>query len=168
MITPAYLERMARYNSWQNGSIFGAADTLDDAARRADRGAFFASIHRTLSHLLWGDTAWMDRFEGGDGPGVPIAESGDWVADWGVLKSRRRAMDARIRDWARTATAADIEGDFTWSSGTTGRDMTLPKAVCLIQLFNHQTHHRGQVHAMLTAAGARPDVTDLPFMPEDA
>ena len=168
MITPAYLERMARYNRWQNASIFGAAGTLDDAARRADRGAFFASIHRTLSHLLWGDTAWMGRFQAREGPGVPIAESGDWVADWGDLTSRRRAMDARILDWAGTATPDDVEGDLTWASGITGRVMTLPKAVCIVQLFNHQTHHRGQVHAMLTAAGARPDVTDLPFMPEDA
>lgn len=71
MITPEYLQRMARHNRWQNASIFGAADGLSDAERRQDRGAFFKSIHGTLSHLFWGDTIWMGRFDGGDGPDVP-------------------------------------------------------------------------------------------------
>ncbi|MGV6810972.1 MAG: DinB family protein, partial [Brevirhabdus sp.] len=62
---------------------------------------------------------------------------------------------------------ADTEGDLNWYSGAMGRDMSKPRAICLMQLFNHQTHHRGQIHAMLTAAGARPGDTDIPFMPED-
>lgn len=168
MITPDYLRRMARYNRWQNGSIFGAADTLSDADRRADRGAFWSSIHGTLAHLLWGDVLWMSRFDGGEKPSVPIGESAGWVADWEALKAGRLLTDTRILDWAGAATAADLEGDLSWFSGAVGRDVTQPKAVCIVQLFNHQTHHRGQVHAMLTAAGARPDDTDLPFMPEDA
>ena len=64
MISPAWCVLMARYNIWQNRSIYGAADGLDEAAREADRGAFFGSIRGTLSHLLWGDLAWMSRFEG--------------------------------------------------------------------------------------------------------
>lgn len=168
MIGPAYLQRMARYNRWQNGSVFGAADTLPDTARREDRGAFFGSIHRTLSHLLWGDTIWMSRFDGGSPPDVKIAQSPDWVADWDELKTLRAGMDSRIMAWADAATAADTEGDLSWYSGATERHITQPKAICLIQLFNHQTHHRGQVHAMLTAAGAKPGATDVPFMPDDA
>lgn len=168
MITPAYLQRMARYNRWQNRSIHGAADTLSDAARREDRGAFFRSIHGTLSHLLWGDTIWMARFDGGAPPEVSITDSAAYVTDWDDLQERRSAMDTRILDWAETTTPTDTEGDLSWFSGALGRDITQPKAVCLIQLFNHQTHHRGQVHAMLTAAGARPGDTDVPFMPADA
>ena len=168
MIGPAYLQRMARYNRWQNGSVFGAADTLSDSARREDRGAFFGSIHGTLSHLLWGDTIWMSRFDGGAPPEVSLAESADWVTGWDDLKSRRAATDDRIVNWADAADPAETEGELSWFSGAIGRQITRPKAVCLIQLFNHQTHHRGQVHAMLTAAGARPDDTDVPFMPEDA
>lgn len=168
MITTEFLERMARYNRWQNGSIYGAADTLSDAERRADRGAFWRSIHRTLSHLLWGDTIWMSRFEGGEKPDAAIAGSGDWVTGWDDLKARRAAMDARMLDWAQAAGPGEVEGDLTWVSGAVGRTVTQPRAVCLVQLFNHQTHHRGQVHAMLTAAGAKPLDTDLPFMPDDA
>ncbi|MDJ1007444.1 MAG: DinB family protein [Paracoccaceae bacterium] len=159
---------MARYNAWQNRSVYAAADGLGDADRRADRGAFWGSIHRTLSHLLWGDTIWMGRFDGGPPPDVKIADSGDWVVEWEELKLLREGLDGRIFKWALAAKPADIEGDLVWFSGAVGREVRQPKAVCLIQLFNHQTHHRGQVHAMLTAAGARPEDTDLPFMPADA
>ncbi len=55
MINIDYIRTMARYNAWQNQSVFAAADTLDDEARNMDRGAFFKSIHGTLNHLLWGD-----------------------------------------------------------------------------------------------------------------
>ena len=60
-----------------------------------------------------------------------------------------------------------LAGDLTWYSGFMKADMTRPKAACVLQLFNHQTHHRGQVHAMLTAAGTKPEDTDIPFMPDE-
>jgi uncharacterized damage-inducible protein DinB len=59
VISPAHARLMARYNRWQNTSLYGAAATLSDDARRQNRGAFFGSIHGTLSHLLWGDSIWM-------------------------------------------------------------------------------------------------------------
>ena len=62
MIDPAYVQRMARYNRWQNANLYGVADTLSDEERRRERGAFFGSIHKTLSHLLWADRIWMSRF----------------------------------------------------------------------------------------------------------
>lgn len=168
MITPDYLRHMARYNRWQNTSLFEAANTLDDAARKEDRGAFFGSIHGTLSHLLWGDTIWMSRFDGGAPPQAAISESANWIADWDALVARRTAMDARILDWANQTTQGDIDGELSWYSGAVERDVHQLKSVCLMQLFNHQTHHRGQVNAMLTAAGAKSHTTDLPFMPDDA
>ena len=164
MITPAYVQMMARYNQWQNHSLYGAADTLDDAARRKGRGAFFGSIHDTLAHILWGDTLWMGRFDGWE---PPTDKAGIVIADWEGLKQARIAADARFIDWGVRVTQADLEGDFSWYSGAMRRDFTKPKAVCVMQVFNHQTHHRGQVHAMLTAAGAKPDDTDLPFIPDE-
>ncbi len=59
MIDSAYVQRMARYNRWQNQNLYGVADGISDAERRRERGAFFGSIHRTLNHLLWGDTIWL-------------------------------------------------------------------------------------------------------------
>ena len=166
MITPGWCHTMARYNSWQNGNIVSCADTLTDAARCADRGAWFGSIQATLSHLLWGDLVWMSRLDGGDPPGGSIGDSAAMFADWPGYCQRRMATDRRIERWAARLEPDDLEGDLAWFSGAMGRDMIRPKAVCIMHLFNHQTHHRGQVHAMLTAAGARPGATDLPFMPD--
>ncbi len=58
MIGVDYVQRMARYNCWQNENLYGAADRLSDEERRRERGAFFGSIHKTLSHLVWGDRSW--------------------------------------------------------------------------------------------------------------
>ena len=68
MIRAEYARTMAAYNKWQNDSLYGAADTMDDGARKLDRGAFFGSIHGTLNHILWGDRMWMSRFAGSAKP----------------------------------------------------------------------------------------------------
>lgn len=166
MITPEFLQRMARYNLWQNESLFRAADTLSDQARRADRGSFFKSVHATLSHILWADRLWMSRLSDWESPSCGIEESATLYEDWGDLKAARAKADAAFISWADQTTAKDFAGDLTWFSGAMGREMLRPKAICMMQVFNHQTHHRGQVHAMLTAAGTKPEDTDLPFMPE--
>ena len=167
MITPEYVRTMARYNQWQNRNLYGAADTLDDMARRKDRGAFFGSIHNTLSHILWGDTLWMSRFDGWEPPDAPIGDSGGSITDWSELKRAREQADARFIDWGKRVQPEALEGDLAWYSGALKRDLVKPRAICVMQIFNHQTHHRGQVHAMLTAAGATPHDTDLPFTPEE-
>ena len=168
MIGRDYAVQMARYNRWQNRSLYAAADNLTDADRRADRGAFFKSIHGTLSHILWGDTIWMSRFDGWAAPDVAIPGSPGWIEDWDTLKTRRSDADEAILAWAGRLTDADVAGDLGWYSGAMGRDVTKPRDQCIVHFFNHQAHHRGQVHAMLTAAGARPDDTDLVFMPDAA
>lgn len=164
MITPDYVRTMARYNRWQNRNLYAAAQGLDDGARRADRGAFFGSIHGTLSHLLWADTIWMSRLSDWPRPDVGIPGSAGYVADWDELAARRSASDETMLAWAEGLVAADLAGQLRWYSGAIGRDVEKPRALCIVHVFNHQTHHRGQVHAMLTQAGARPGDTDLPFM----
>lgn len=164
MITPAYVAVMAAYNAEMNRRVYAAAGRLDDAARRADRHVFWRSIHETLCHLLWGDRIWLARFGVGAAPQVPIAESGALVGDFDALWSERQAMDAAIVDWSVRVAQADLEGDLAWWSGAAQRDMVRPRALCVVQVFNHQTHHRGQVHAMLTAIGESTGATDLPFV----
>jgi len=164
MIDVAYVATMARYNRWQNESLYRAAGGLDDAARRADRGSFFHSIHGTLNHVLWGDRMWMHRFAETPKPGGGIVDSPAMVNDWETLCAERRAFDKVIEDWAAALDPEWLAGDMTWISAVGNRKMTGPKAMLVTHMFNHQTHHRGQVHAMLTAAGARPDDTDLIFL----
>jgi uncharacterized damage-inducible protein DinB len=166
MIDRAYVQRMARYNRWQNENLYGVADLLSDDERRLERGAFFGSIHKTFGHLLWGDRAWMSRFADWPKPTVGIPDSVSLFPDWDNLKTERKISDAKLLDWADTLDPAWIEGDLTWFSGSINREITRPRWQLLMHLFNHQTHHRGQVHAMLTQAGGKPHATDLFAMPD--
>lgn len=167
MITPEYCRTMARYNAWQNTGLRKIVAAMDDAELIADRGAFFGSIMGTLNHLLWADTLWMSRFDGGAGTDIAIKDSATMTPTAAVWAADRFRMDARITLWAESLNAIDLVGDLEWYSGAMGRQMSKPMAICVMQVFNHQTHHRGQVHAMLTAAGQKPAATDLAFMPED-
>ncbi len=159
---------MARYNRWQNGSLYGAAETLSDAERRKERGAFFGSIHGTLCHLLWGDRIWMHRFTGSPKPPGGIKDSPGLIDAWDDLVAQRRAMDETIIAWSDGLSEDWLRGSDTWFSGAVGREVTKPIWVLVTHFFNHQTHHRGQAHAMLTAAGAKPMDTDIIFMPDGA
>ena len=75
-------------------------------------------------------------------------------------------LDARISRWAKGVSHTDLSGDLTWHSTAMNKDFSKTKALCVMQVFNHQIHHRGQIHAMLGAAGADMYTTDIPFMPE--
>ncbi|MGG5810404.1 DinB family protein [Falsiroseomonas sp. CW058] len=164
MITPDWCRMMAAYNAEMNRRLYAAADALTDAQRRQDRGAFFGSIHGTLSHLLWGDTTWMGRFAGWDAPRVGIKDSPALHPDWDRLKAGRAEADAGIESWAARIDPAWLGGTLTWFSGAMGREVTRPVAVLVTHFFNHQTHHRGQAHALVTAFGGRTGDTDLPFI----
>lgn len=161
-----YAVLMARYNRWQNDNLMKAASTLSPNERQEDRGAFFSSIEATFSHLLWGDTIWMSRFAGTPPPTGGIPDSTSLISDWGQFQAERVLMDETILQWAKHVDADWFDGDLRWYSGAIKSEISKPKPLLVVQLFNHQTHHRGQIHAMLTAAGARPGDTDVPFMPE--
>jgi uncharacterized damage-inducible protein DinB len=166
MIDGAYVQRMARYNRWQNENLYGVADKLSDDERRRERGAFFGSIQKTLSHILWADQAWMNRLAATPKPPGAIAESVSLYPDWDGLKSERKRFDEAIIAWAGTVAPAWLEEEHTVFFYALGRELTKPRWIFVTHMFNHQTHHRGQVHSMLTQAGGKPGDTDLPFMPE--
>jgi len=165
MIDSGYLQRLARYNRWQNENLYRVADGLSEAERRRERGAFFGSIHGTLSHLLWADRIWMSRFAGTPRPPGGIPESVSLYGDWSELKRERAAFDAVIVDWADKLDDDAVAGDLTWFSNAIKAEASKPKWLLLTHMFNHQTHHRGQVHCMLTQAGGKPGDTDLFIMP---
>ena len=168
MITPDYARTMARYNRWQNASLFREAAALVDGERRLLRGAFFGSVHGTLNHLYWADSLWLSRFGAAERPrSANVKASVDEFERFEELAAARPALDALIVGWADALTDEIIAGDLTWWSGINQRNVSRPSAVIITHFFNHQTHHRGQAHAMLTAAGAKPDDTDLIYMPEE-
>ncbi len=167
MISVPYVRTMARYNAWQNANIYDAAERLSDEERKADRGAFFGSIHATLNHILWADQMWLMRFGAAAKPRAQSITDGlAAYPEWDGLVAARGQMDGVMQSWADGLGADALEGEITWFSAATGRELTKPKAFLVMHLFNHQTHHRGQVHALLTGFGVKPGVTDLPFGPD--
>ena len=166
MISAEYVRTLAAYNRWQNGSLYGAAASLSDDQRKQQRGAFFGSIHGTLNHILWGDQIWLSRFISTPPPTLSIiSESADLYPHWDELVAARNDCDEIITAWTENMDPAWLDGALTWTSAANNRTFRNPTWMLVTHLFNHQIHHRGQVHAMLTAAGAKPDDTDIPLMP---
>ncbi|HEY6478360.1 MAG TPA: DinB family protein [Polyangia bacterium] len=163
MFTGTYPLLMAEYNRWMNEKVYAACATLSDDERKRDRGAFFKSIHTTLNHLLSADGIWLGRFNGKSYPMLPPGQN--LHDDFGGLRAARVAMDEEIVTWARSMTPETLAEPMTWTAKVYGFTQTHPRWVQAAQMFNHQTHHRGQVHAMLTSAGIDVGATDLPMMP---
>ncbi len=167
MITPAYVRTMAAYNAELNRRVYGAAATLSETQRREDCGAFWRSIHGTLSHLLWADQMWMSRFDAWEKPDSKLAQSGEFFdGPFEDMALARAALDGRLAAWAERVDDEWLSGTLSWFSGATGQEVTRPRALLVTHLFNHQTHHRGQAHALLTRFRAETGATDLPFVLE--
>jgi uncharacterized damage-inducible protein DinB/SAM-dependent methyltransferase len=171
IVTPEHCSTLARYNRWMNERLYAVASQLTDAERRRDRGAFFKSIHGTFNHLLLADRVWMGRFTGvnlqGDwlGPGGIRSLDQELYASFDELRRERVKMDDDIESWVATLTSETLSGTLRYVR----KDVTYehPLWWSLAHLFNHQTHHRGQVTTLLTQAGHDPGVTDLIAMLRD-
>jgi uncharacterized damage-inducible protein DinB len=144
-----------------NRRLYDAAARLSEDERRLPRGAFWGSIHGTLTHILWGDRQWMSRFDNWPKPTTPIKESAAMIDDFADLTRERDEADANITLWASRIDDAWLAEDLVWFSGAANREIRASKGLLVAHFFNHQTHHRGQAHAMLTAAGQETGDTDL-------
>jgi uncharacterized damage-inducible protein DinB len=163
MNAKTYARGMAAYNQWMNEKIFACASELSDEVRTRDMGAFFGSIHLTLNHLVVVDAAWLERLHGE--PVTMTSTREERYPDFAELWSARRQLDQRISDWADAVSDDFTNGSFRFKSVAYQRDIELPGWALVMQVFNHQTHHRGQVTTLLTQLGKDPGVTDIPMMP---
>jgi uncharacterized damage-inducible protein DinB len=162
-VTPSAQYRMfGRYNAWANQRLFDAAATLSIEQYRADRGAFFKSVHGTLNHLLATDRIWMRRFTGeGDAPDRLDAILFETLDQ---LRAAREAEDRRIVAFVDLLDDARIAGTIKYRRVSSPEEFEQQFAPALAHWFNHQTHHRGQVHALLTSlVGAAPELDLLYF-----
>jgi uncharacterized damage-inducible protein DinB len=161
---------MARYNAWMNERLYAVAATLGDGDRWRDLGAFFRSVHGTLNHLLLADRAWLWRFTGDAAIGGSYDTQGRLIevraldqelyADFETLRRERARTDAAIVAWAAALTPERLAAPLRYRT-TDGRACEHPLWWAASHFFNHQTHHRGQVTALLVQLGRDPGVTDL-------
>lgn len=163
-------ELMARYNQWMNAKIYAASSRLGASELHADRGAFFKSVFGTLNHLLVADTIWLKRFA--DHPAAfralepvrpmphPYSLAQPLYDQFEPLQAARGATDEVIVALAAEASEADYLQPLTYANST-GQVFVDPFGALMQHLFNHQTHHRGQVSTLLSQAGIDVGVTDL-------
>ncbi|MFN3659174.1 MAG: DinB family protein [Pseudolabrys sp.] len=142
-------QMFAGYNAWCNERLYEAAAKVSDADYRADRGAFFKSLHGTLNHLLVADRIWMRRFTGaGEKPPSLDAILYD---DFEALRAARVSEDARIVRYVDRLSEADLAGALRYRTVVNPQTIEQPLMPALDHFFNHQTHHRGQAHALLSS-----------------
>ena len=149
----------AAYNQWANQRLYDAAAELTDEEFNRDVGAVFGSMMGTLNHLLVTDCIWLKRFTG-EGE-APAALDAILHRGLGALRVAREAEDKRILAWVESLSDRQIAGRFTYMTVTDMRTISQRLAPAMAHLFNHQTHHRGQAHAILTVLGRDAPSLDL-------
>ena len=153
---------MADYSRWANARLYETTASLADELFKKPVGVYFKSLHGTLNHLLVSDRIWMHRL---DRSGThPDKLDAIIFEDLAPLRRAREVEDLRIIQYVHGL--ADGNFDKMWEYRTlSGSPQQQPIRHILAHLFNHQTHHRGQAHAALTALGiGEPASLDLVIM----
>jgi uncharacterized damage-inducible protein DinB len=175
MIVLDHYKRMAAYNAWMNGKVYAAAAGLPKEELVVDKGAFFGSILGTLNHLAVTDIIWLTRFAvhpafaaslaGLAGLPRPVKLDEILIAELGELQILRRRLDTILTGLVGAIDPAfDFDAPLSYRRAN-GEPMEKPLGLLFSHLFNHQTHHRGQVTTLLSQAGVDVGVTDLQAMP---
>jgi uncharacterized damage-inducible protein DinB len=160
----AYARAMASYNSWMNGRLYETCAQLSDEQRKQDVSAFFKSIHGTLNHLLLADRIWMGRFTATTFACASLRD--ELYANFEQLRREREQEDARISAWVDGLQTGDLQAELHFTSVVNPQPRCYPLWFALSHFFNHQTHHRGQITALLSQFQVDPGVTDLLALPE--
>jgi uncharacterized damage-inducible protein DinB len=164
MMSPEWLAASARYNRWMNDKLYTLLVTLSDEARKRDCGAFFKSIHGTLNHILLADRVWLARFKGVTapdgfmGPGIRSLDQ-ELYADFDELRRERATTDDELSAWVSGLTSELLAAPLVFTRR--GQRLESPLWWTVAHVFNHQTHHRGQITTLLTQQGCDPGSTDL-------
>lgn len=153
----------ADYNRWMNQKLYAVCAAIPDEARRRDLGAFFRSIHGTLNHLLLVDRLWLGRITGDAFPIRSLDQ--ELYEGFEALKRERERTDATIGALVDELQPAHLAQPVSYTSFLKQESVTLPLGLVLTHLFHHQTHHRGQVTALISQLGYDVGVTDMIYMP---
>lgn len=158
-----HYQLMAQYNRWMNEKLYAVCAEIPDTDRKRDLGAFFKSIHGTLNHLIYGDKAWLARFTGQQ---IDVTIGKELFADYEQLRSVREETDQEILAWSKSLQSEWLREPFEYVSQVDGKARILPTWILVTHLFNHQTHHRGQITTLIKQLGFEPGITDIPWLPE--
>ena len=150
---------MARFNAWANERLYECVARLPEEAYRADRRAFFGSVHRTLNHLLVVDRLWSGRIAGVD-RGIRALDQ-ILYDDFASLRAARRKEDEHLIAFVDGLGEERLGATVRFRAVTDGGIYDARAGHILLNLLNHQTHHRGQVHALLTQSGITPPPLDM-------
>jgi len=153
-----YFRQLAQYNAWANWRVYEACAQLSDSERKAPRPCFFGSIHRTLNHILVGDRVWLSRLTAGKRDIVSLDQ--ELYSDFSELRAARIREDERLIGVLDRYDEAETAGFLSYNS-MDGAAQRVPMVQVLGHIFNHQTHHRGQVHALLSGTPVAPPSLDL-------
>jgi uncharacterized damage-inducible protein DinB len=162
MNSAQHFQFLARYNMWATQRLLTACEALSDEQYRQDVGLFFKSVHGTLNHLLVGEhLLWYPRFAKGISPKVALDMEAEPVRERlaQALKGGAANWQPLIESWP----AERFDGKLSYTA-TNGQALSLPFAATLNHVFNHCTHHRGQITAALTMLGQPCPVLDLVYM----
>jgi uncharacterized damage-inducible protein DinB len=161
---------MARYNGWMNRRLYAAAGQLSDEERKRDQRAFFRSVHGTFNHLLLADRVWLGRITQDralaaslDASGAPIVVKSldqELYGDFDQLRGERERTDQHLLALVDSLDGPSLTRPISYRT-MAGVAITQPLWWLLQHIFNHQTHHRGQVTTLFMQLGRDPGVTDL-------
>jgi uncharacterized damage-inducible protein DinB len=157
-------QTMAAYNRWMNDKIYAVCAELSDEERKLDRRSFFKSIHLTLNHILLADRVWFGRFIGR--PFKVSSLDQELYSSFADLRAERGSTDQDIEGWTQALTDEQLSGKLRFTGIQSSTPRVYDLSVVVAHFFNHQTHHRGQVTALLSQLGKDYGVTDLLMLPE--
>jgi uncharacterized damage-inducible protein DinB len=160
-----YFRTLARYNQWANRRLYAACAALPEAEYMAKRPSFFGSIHATLNHIMVGDRVWLARFTGGDSTIKSLDQM--LYGDLAGLRVAREAEDARIINVVDGVDLPTLNSTLRYKN-MGNADQATPVRFVLGHMFNHQTHHRGQVHGLLSQTAVPPPPLDLIYYLREA
>ena len=161
----AHMRKMARNNAWSNYRLHRACDTLPDTELAAPRTSFFPSLFATLNHILAVDAYYIDALTGG-GRGPAAFRDFVPLTTMTALAAAQAASDRTLVQFCDGLSEAALAGVVRTDRGNDGV-IDERCADLLAHLFQHQIHHRGQVHAMLSGTTAKPPQLDEYFLAFD-
>jgi uncharacterized damage-inducible protein DinB len=157
----SYFLTFVRYNAWANKRLYDVVAQVPDAQYREDRRAYFRSLHGTLNHLLVGDRIWLARLAGEGNPPISLDEI--LYDDFAALRQAREAEDDKLIRTVDNFGDVQLAGKIAYHNL---RDEPVVRSLVLVlaHVFNHQTHHRGQAHTLLTQIGYNAPDLDLVYL----